>query len=85
MSAGAYRITASIAAVSTGSEFVVEVGGRQIASNAPDTGGWDRFRRVELGQIEIQQPGAVVVKVRPKDAATWKAINLGAITLQPIK
>ena len=38
-----------------------------------------------LGKVEIKEPGEIVVKARPKDAATWKAINLASITLKSAK
>ena len=82
---GVYRITADIATQFAGSEFVVEVAGRQITATAPNTGGWDRFETVDIGQVEIKQPGDLVVKVRPRDASTWKAINLQGFALKPVR
>jgi alpha-L-fucosidase len=82
---GVYRIAGSIATQNAGSEFVVAVGGQQIAATAPSTGAWDRFEIVDLGQVEIKQPGDLVVIIRPRDAATWKAINLQGIALKPAR
>ncbi len=82
---GKYNVTANIAGTFAGSEVVVEAAGQQVTSIAPNTGGWDAFKTVDLGQIEIRQAGEVVVKVHPRDAATWKAINLRDITFHAIK
>ena len=43
---GAYDIVATIAAMSEGSEFVVEAAGRTLTGKAPNTGAWDRFQMV---------------------------------------
>jgi alpha-L-fucosidase len=73
---GKFQVTANCSTVFAGSEFVVEVAGRSLAGKALQTGAWDKFNVVDLGQIEIKQPGALVVQVRPKSAQAWKAINL---------
>ena len=79
--AGAFKVSASLASISGASEFVVEVGGQQISGRADKTAGWDQFKEISLGQIEIKQPGEQVVKVRPKDAAHWQAMNLRFVKL----
>ena len=65
-------------------ELVVEVAGRQLVGKAPQTGKWDEFKGVTLDSIEIAQPGEQLVTVRPKDAKTWKAINLRSVRLSPV-
>jgi hypothetical protein len=37
---------------------------------------------VATGSVEIQQAGQQTLKVRPRDAQTWKAINLRWIKLE---
>ena len=74
--AGTFTVSLSAATVNPAPELLVEVAGRQLTAKAPQTGAWDDFHVVDLGQIEIAQPGEQVVNVRPKDAAAWKAINL---------
>ncbi len=69
-------MSVSAATVNPAPELLVEVAGQQLTAKAPQTGAWDDFRVVNLGRIEIAQPGEQVVNVRPKDAAAWKAINL---------
>jgi alpha-L-fucosidase len=76
---GAYQVTANCAALYSDSEFVVEVAGARLAGKAPQTGSWADFRRFHVGQVEIKQAGPQVVKVRPRDAKTWKALNLNCV------
>ena len=82
--AGSYQVSASCAATSE-SEFVVEAAGQQLVGKVPKTGDWGKFQRFDVGRIEIKQPGEQVVKVRPHDPKTWRAINLAEIVLKPAK
>ena len=81
--AGIYKVSASAATVNGEAEFVVEAAGQQLTSKAPQTGDWAEFREADVGQLKIEQPGDQTLKVRPKDAASWKAINLRFIKLTP--
>ncbi|MCY3022071.1 MAG: DUF5010 C-terminal domain-containing protein, partial [Planctomycetota bacterium] len=82
---GTYKVSASYATTNPESEFVLEVAGQQLTGKVTQTGGWSNFRAVDLGQVEIKQAGEQLVKVRPRDAATWKAINLASVTMKPAK
>jgi DNA-directed RNA polymerase beta subunit len=55
--------------------------GQTLAGKAAPTGGWADFKVADLGSIEIKQPGEQVINIRPKSAATWKAINLRWVRL----
>jgi alpha-L-fucosidase len=81
--AGVFKISANVAVADADASFVVEVGGQTMDGQAPVTGGWDQFQRIALGLIQIKEPGELVVKVRAKDAANWKPINLNSIRLTP--
>jgi alpha-L-fucosidase len=81
---GKFGVSAQTASVHGNIEFVVEVAGKQLAGKAPKTAAWSEFKGAGLGQIEIPQPGEQLVKVRPKDAKTWKAINLRWVKFQPV-
>ena len=81
--AGTYDVSATVATLNAEAGFVVEAGGETVGAQAPATGSWDKFQTVELGQLQIKQPGELVVKVRAKDKATWKAINLNSVNLTP--
>lgn len=81
--AGAFKLSATVATVNADAGFVIEVGGESISAQAPVTGSWEKFQAVDLGRIQINKPGDLVVKVRAKDPASWKAINLNAVQLTP--
>jgi alpha-L-fucosidase len=76
MQAGSYKVTVSIATVHDGAEFAVDIAGRPLVGKAPRTSGWADFKVVDLGQVQIKQPGLQAVTVRAKDSQSWKAINL---------
>jgi alpha-L-fucosidase len=82
--AGAFKVSATVATPNAGAGFVVAVGGENISAQAPVTGSWEEFQTFELGQIQIQQPGNLMVKVRAQDTASWKAINLNSVQLTPV-
>ena len=80
---GTYKTSASTATINGDVEFIVEAAGQQLSGKAPQTGAWSEFRQTDVGQLKIEQAGDQTIKVRPKDAATWKAINLRFIKLTP--
>jgi alpha-L-fucosidase len=82
--AGRFNISAVVATSDSDAEFVVEVGDQTLDVQPPMTGGWDNFRKVDLGQIEIKQPGDLSVKVRAKSGTKWKPINLNSVCLTPV-
>ena len=76
---GKFQVSAAVAATHADSEFIVEVAGKQLTGKPPQTATWTEFRTSDLGQIEIQQAGEQTVKVRSRDAQSWKAINLRSV------
>lgn len=80
-SAGIFKVTASCATVHAQSAFVIEAAEKTLEGKAAPTGAWDKFATVEVGTIEIAQSGSQVVKIRPRDAQSWKAINLRWVKL----
>ena len=80
---GAYRVRATVATVFNNAAFVVAAGGETVDAKIEATGAWDKFRTIELGLIRVKQPGSVVVQVRPKDADSWRAINLNSVQFMP--
>jgi alpha-L-fucosidase len=80
---GNFKVSATIATLNAGASFVVELGGEKISALAPQTGGWDKFQAIDLGQVQIKQPGKLTIKVGAKDIASWKAINLNSVQLTP--
>jgi alpha-L-fucosidase len=73
---GTFKIMASCAAAIGASVFVVETAGQKAEGQVPRTGAWDKFTEFAVGTVVVKQAGEQVVKVRPRDAQSWKAINL---------
>jgi alpha-L-fucosidase len=82
---GAYKVSADMASVVPNGAFVIEIDGHELEAKSPNTGSWDRFQTVDVGQVDIHKAADFTVKVRSKDAATWNAINLRNITLSLVK
>ena len=81
---GKFKVTAACATTHEKSEAVIECGGQSLSANIQRTGSWDRFSTIEIGTLEIRQIGEQILKMRPKDATSWKAINLRSVTLTKI-
>ena len=81
--AGNFKVSATVATLNDDASFVVDVGGEKFSAPIPMTGGWDKFQTIELGQINIKEPGNLEVKVGAQDSAGWKAINLNSVQLTP--
>jgi alpha-L-fucosidase len=80
---GRFHVRINVAAMAEGSHFVIEIGDQKLACVAPNTGAWDAFQVLDVGDVTVPQAGELEINVRPQDAATWKAINLNAVTLTP--
>ena len=78
---GKFLVSTSCASMHPNAEFVVEAAGQQLSGKPAQTGGWAEFRVADLGTIEIKQPGEQTVKVRARDAQSWKPINLRFVKL----
>ena len=79
---GKFNISSSIATVNDGPELSVDTGANRIARRIDATGDWGNFKIFELGTIELKQ-GGQVINVRPKDAQSWKPLNLRYLKLTP--
>jgi len=79
--AGIYDVSATVATLNPEAGFVVEAGNEIFNIQAPQTGSWDQFQTIDVGRFQIIKPGQLVVKVRAKDKASWKAINFNSIKL----
>ena len=84
-SPAAYELTAQCATPTGPRDFVVEVAGQKLAGTAPRTKSWDNYTTVKLGTLRIAKAGRCPVAIRPRDARTWKAINLMRLRLRPVK
>lgn len=80
---GKFSMSSSIATVNNGTELSVEAGANRVTKRIDATGDWGDFKTFELGTIELKQ-GEQVIDVRPKDAQSWKALNLRYLKLKPV-
>ncbi|MCX7819846.1 MAG: alpha-L-fucosidase [Kiritimatiellae bacterium] len=83
--AGVWRVVVEAATVHEGSGWAIEAAGQTLRANIPPTRAWDVFRTFEAGRLRVETAGVYEVRVRPLDAATWRAINLRSVRLTPVK
>ena len=67
------------AAAKGDADFDLEIAGQTLVGHVAKTATWEDVQNVKLGRIQLGKAGKYTVKVRPNDAATWKAINLGPV------
>ncbi|MES2463370.1 MAG: alpha-L-fucosidase [Armatimonadota bacterium] len=79
---GRYRVTAEIAAPKA-TAVTLRIGDQTVRGAAPATGSYDTFQKVELGSIDIKNPGNVAIELRPV-AENWQPLNLRSIQLVPV-
>jgi len=46
---------------------------------------WDTYAPVKGGTLTINKPGTYDLSIRPRDAATWRAINMTSVRLERIR
>jgi alpha-L-fucosidase len=73
---GTFQVSASCATPHSDSEIIIELAGQQLVTKVPMTNSFQDFKSFSIGTIEVKQSGEQIVKVQPRDAKTWKAINL---------
>ena len=79
---GKFAVSAEVAGLAA-SSFELSAAGQTLHCAAPDTGDYGKFKRVELGTVEIPAAGSAVVAVRPVKNG-WQPVNLKAIRLKPV-
>ncbi|HYG33272.1 MAG TPA: alpha-L-fucosidase [Clostridia bacterium] len=80
---GKYQVSAEIAAVGSGA-FTVSSGDQQLQAKAPVTGDYGKFQRIEIGTVELKNPGKISVEVKPSPEG-WNPMNLKSLVFQPVK
>ncbi len=81
---GKYHVKASTSTVHANAQAAVECGPEVLSAGVPQTGDWATFATADFGTLEIRQPGIQTLKLRAKDAASWRAINVRLVTLNRI-
>ncbi len=80
---GRFDVMATAATPAASSKFEVVVNGQKLPAEVASTGGYQTFKTVKLGTIEIKQ-GPTELSIKPlRDG--WQAINLRSIVLTPVK
>ena len=78
---GRFHVTAVVATPAQSSRFEIAVGDQKLAVEVSSTGGYQSFKTVELGKIELKR-GVCELSVRPlRDG--WQPINLRSVVLKP--
>jgi alpha-L-fucosidase len=78
---GKFNVSTACASTHEGAQFAVEICGQTLVGKPVRTETWSDFKPMNLGQIDVAQPGEQELKVRACDAQSWKAINLRAVKL----
>lgn len=80
---GKFHVSADIAALGSGS-FELRHGDQTLRGQAPTTGDYGKFQRLDLGTLEFATTGKTSVAVRPiKDG--WQPMNLKSLRFKPAK
>jgi len=79
---GLFDVVGSIACPSAGSKFDIAAGDEKLTAEAPDTGSYQDFKTVKLGQLRIPEKGTCELSIKPV-VGQWKPINLRTIILKP--
>jgi alpha-L-fucosidase len=77
-------VTLACAAGSGGSNYVLAVGGQELAGTVKDTGGWTSFVTEKLGTVNITKPGTYNLSLKPKSMPHGAVMNLKSVTLVPV-
>lgn len=83
--AGRYEITATLSAIAPAGSVIEFVSGDQVIPfTVPDTGGWDKYKEVSAGSLDIPG-GNSTLTVRVKSLAGAAPCNLAKVNLTPAK
>jgi alpha-L-fucosidase len=69
-------------AAAVGSRLVVDLAGQQLDHTTVSTGGDERFKTIDLGEVQLDQAGRHIVTIRPRKEG-WKGIGLQSLELVP--
>ncbi len=76
-------LTYSCAPESAGGKITLNIGPATLEANVGATSGWNDFRTVELGTMEIVQPGQFSCTVQPAGRHSGGIMNLVSVQLAP--
>lgn len=67
-----------------GSEVAVRIAGQELKFTVKDTGGFQKWEDVVVGEIEIKQPGIERLVVDPVNKAKAAVLDVQKVTLKPV-
>ena len=81
---GSFEVIAKLATEAPETKFEVIAGSSKLQASVTSTGGYDKFKEVSLGQIEIPKAGVHTLQIKPIKGQ-WKPMNLQSVLLSPKK
>jgi alpha-L-fucosidase len=82
--AGFYQVTVDCAMLEKESGFTLEFAGRHLSAEVSRTGSWDKFREFKFGRVAVPKAGVQEIVLRPRDAASWKPVNVRTVKFVPV-
>ncbi len=79
---GTFDVVAEIATTASSSKFEIALGDQRLSAAAPNTGSYQKFETVTLGQVRIADKGDCELTIKPV-RGQWSPINLRSIVLKP--
>ncbi|MHC4988648.1 MAG: alpha-L-fucosidase [Planctomycetota bacterium] len=81
---GSFDVIADVSTEAAETKFEVAVGSSKLLAAVASTGGFEQYKKVSLGQIEVSKAGVHTLQIKPKKGQ-WQPINLRSVTLEPVK
>jgi alpha-L-fucosidase len=82
---GTYELRFACATPHAGASLTVRIADCELDVPIRPTGSWDEFAEIVAGRVSLTSPGVLSVAIRPRDAATWKAVNLADVRMVPAR
>lgn len=79
---GRFEVMATIATPADNSQFELAAGEQKLAAQAPKTGGYETFKTVKLGEVQLEK-GNHELSIKPV-RNQWQPINLRSVVLRPM-
>lgn len=82
--AGKYQVTVHQGCAGGGSEVAVQFGEQSLKFTVQDTGGFQNWTPVNVGELEIKEPGTYRLAVKPQSKAGKAIMDVQKIILAPV-
>ncbi|UCC99778.1 MAG: alpha-L-fucosidase, partial [Phycisphaerales bacterium] len=79
-----FDVVATVATPSSGGKCEVTLVDQKLTTEIPNTGSYQKFQTITLGQLEVKQPGPCSLTIKPV-IGQWQAMNIRYIVLKPLK